>query len=116
MTEELKFKPLYDNVIVEQDSQIDQSAGGIYLPDIAKPRALTGTVRAVGHGRMSSGGIAPLVVKVGDRVQFDDFAGTKIYIDGKEYLQMREVGIVGILEGDVNVSLEQPAPGQVRAM
>lgn len=79
---ELKFKtradfqPLYDNVIIERDLGEEKTAGGILLTEESRDNTSTGTVVAVGNGRLNenTGELTPLTVKVGDRVLF--VAGT----------------------------------------
>lgn len=44
------------------------------------------------------GSIQALDVKRGDRVIFDQYAGTEVKIDDREYLIMKEKDILGILE------------------
>jgi chaperonin GroES len=56
-----------------------------------------GTVLAKGRGRRGKKGVLrPLDVNVGDQVLFPDFAGTKIQIDGEEFLILREEDLLGI--------------------
>jgi chaperonin GroES len=57
-------------------------------------------VTAVGKGkRLEDGKLAPLDVKVGDRILLGKYSGSDIKLDGQEYLIVREDEVLGILEG-----------------
>lgn len=105
MAEILKnYKPLYDHILVEPDPP-SSIIGGIFIPELAQEQPKIGTVVATGHGRynQATGELVPLVTKNGDRVRYEDYAGTKLKIEGKEYLHMREMAIIAIIqteEGD----------------
>ena len=64
-----KIRPLLDRVLVKRLANEEKTAGGIIIPDVAKEKAQTGKVIAVGTGRMlNDGKIVPMQVKVGDIV------------------------------------------------
>ena len=71
-----------ERILVKQDEAKKKTAGGIYLPENAetKTRPSIGTIVAVGNGNVVNS-----VLKVEDRVMFDQFSGIKIDIDGSEY-------------------------------
>jgi len=86
----LKFKPLKERVFVSYTEEAEKTAGGIYLPDTAKEKPQKGKVEAIGSEVKE--------VKVGDVVLFDKYSGSKINIEGTEYLILKEEDILGILE------------------
>mgnify|MGYP000238801334 CR=1 FL=1 len=93
----MKFKPLKDRVVVKYSEEIEKSAGGLYIPDTAKEKPQKGEVVAVGPGKVTEEGkVLKMDVKVGDVVLFDKYAGSKITMDGTEYLIIREEDILGI--------------------
>lgn len=95
----MKFKPLKDRVLVKYSEETEKSAGGLYIPDTAKEKPQKGEVVAVGPGKVTEEGkLLKLDVKVGDIVLFDKYSGSKITMDGTEYLIIREEDILGILE------------------
>ncbi len=89
----LNIKPIADRVVVEAAPAEEKTASGIYIPDTAKEKPQSGTVVAVGNGKVDE----PLTVKVGDKVIYGKYSGTEITYDGKEYLIMRESDIYAIL-------------------
>ena len=94
------IKPLHDRVILRRiEDNVNQTAGGLYIPDTAKEKPQEGEVIAVGEGKYKEDGTRqPLDVKQGDRVLFGKYSGSEIKIDGEELLIMREDEILGILE------------------
>ncbi len=55
-------------------------AGGVLLTDTAKEKPTTGEVLAVGPGKLNeeTGEVAPMKLKVGDKVSFFKWAGDAI--------------------------------------
>jgi chaperonin GroES len=74
----VKFKPLKDRVFVSYTEELEKTAGGLYIPDSAKEKPQSGKVDAVGDEVKA--------LKVGDKILFDRYSGSKINIDNKEYL------------------------------
>ena len=90
------FKPLGDRVVIEPiDEEENMSSGGIYIPDTAKEKPQTGTVVAVGPGKLTDeGNRLPVDVAVGDAVVCSKYSGTE-YKDGDtEYLVVRQDDIL----------------------
>ena len=95
----MSFRPLHDRVLVRRVDEGERTAGGIIIPDTAKEKPMQGEVLAVGPGaRNEKGEIAPLDVKVGDRVLFGKWSGTEVKMNGEELLIMKESDIMGVLE------------------
>jgi chaperonin GroES len=91
-----KMRPLYDRILVKRREHEETTAGGIIIPDTAQERTQTGTVVAVGQGRLvQDGTIRPLTVKVGDVVFFGKFSGTEA---DKEHLILKEDEVLGVVE------------------
>ena len=85
----VKFKPLKDRVFVSYTEELEKTAGGLYIPDSAKEKPQSGKVEAVGDDVKS--------LKVGDKILFDRYSGSKINIDNIEYLIIKEEDVLGIL-------------------
>lgn len=95
----IKFKPLYDRVLVERLESEEKTAGGIIIPDTAKEKPMEGLVIAVGNGtKNDKGDIVSLQVKAGDKILFGKWSGTEIKLEGRDYLVMKESDIMGIFE------------------
>lgn len=95
-----KIKPLGDRVIVKPLGQEEITKSGIVLPDtVDKEKPEQGEVIAVGPGkRLENGEIAPVSVKVGDKIVFRKYSPDEIKVDGEEVLVIGESDIVGIIE------------------
>lgn len=95
----MKFRPLYDRILVERVESEEVTKGGIILPDSAKEKPQQGKVISVGEGRRTEDGkIVPLKVKEGDTILFGKYSGSEIKIEGVEYLIMKEDDVLGLVE------------------
>ena len=100
----MKFRPLHDRVVVKRIEEQAKTTGGIIIPDTAKEKPQQGEVIAVGPGaRDEAGKVAPLEVKVGDRVLFGKWSGSEVKLDGEERLIMKESDILGVLDATAKV-------------
>jgi len=86
----MKFKPLKDRVFVSYSEEMEKTAGGIYIPEAAKEKPQKGKIEAVG-GEVKS-------LKVGDVILFDKYSGSKINMEGTDYLIVKEEDVLGIFE------------------
>src|SRR6476619_7320816 len=91
--------PLHDRVIIKRiEDTVNQTAGGLFIPDTAKEKPQEGEVIAAGLGKYKEDGTRQaLDVKAGDRVLFGKYSGSEIKLDGEEFLIMREDEILGII-------------------
>lgn len=90
VVKELKFKPLKDRVFVSYSEEAERTAGGLYVPDVAKEKPQRGKVEAVGADVKA--------LKVGNIVLFDKYSGSKVSLENVEYLIVKEEDILGIFE------------------
>jgi chaperonin GroES len=93
------IKPLHDRVIIRRiEDNVNQTAGGLFIPDSAKEKPQEGEVIAAGDGKYKEDGSRQaLDVKAGDRILFGKYSGSEIKLDGEEFLIMREDEILGII-------------------
>lgn len=84
----MKFKPLKDRVFVSYAEELEKTLGGLYIPDAAKEKPQKGNVEEVGEDVKS--------LKKGDSILFDKYSGSKIAIDGKDFLILKEEDVLGI--------------------
>jgi len=91
--------PLHDRVIIRRiEDNVNQTAGGLFIPDSAKEKPQEGEVIAAGDGKYKEDGTRQaLDVKAGDRVLFRKYSGSEIKLDGEEFIIMREDEILGII-------------------
>ncbi len=80
------IKPLADRIVIKVIDDVQQTSGGIFIPDSAKEKPQKGEVVAIGSGKtLDNGEKEPMEVKVGDIVLFAKYSGTDVKIDDVEY-------------------------------
>ena len=80
------IKPLADRLVIKIIDDVQQTSGGIFIPDSAKEKPQKCEVVAVGSGKtLDSGEKEPIEVKVGDIVLFAKYSGTDVKVDDVEY-------------------------------
>lgn len=96
----INVRPLHDKIIVKRDEAESVTESGIYLPESSKDKPKSGTVQAIGDGRLNTetGERIPLTVQSGDRVLFTSYAGTEIKLDGVEMLILDESEVLAVVD------------------
>ncbi|HEY8272210.1 MAG TPA: co-chaperone GroES [Pseudobdellovibrionaceae bacterium] len=92
--------PLDDRVLVQLVEKETMTAGGLYIPDTVSDVSgnLEGFVISVGRGhRNKKGYVRPMDLKVGDKVLFSEYAGSKIKIQDQDLLIVREIDVLGVI-------------------
>jgi chaperonin GroES len=93
------IRPLGDRLVVKPAPSEEKTKSGIVLPDTAKEKPQEGEVVAVGSGRiLDNGQRVPMDVKVGEKVLYSKYAGNEIKINDEEYLILREMDVLGVVE------------------
>ncbi len=94
----VNVKPLADRVVVSPLEEEEQMRGGLYIPDTAKEKPQSGTIVAVGAGKLSEEGVRiEPDVEVGQTVLYGKYSGTEVTVEGDEYLILRESDILAII-------------------
>lgn len=94
----MKFRPLYDRVVVKRAEAEDRSSGGLFLPETAKEKPQTAEIVAVGEGKVLDDGTRrPMSVKAGDKVLLSKWAGDEVKVDGEELIILKEDDILAIV-------------------
>ena len=94
----MKFRPLHNRVLIRRIELDEKTSGGIIIPDTAKEKPMEGEVIAAGPGmRDEDGRLRPLHIKAGDRVIFGKWSGTEVKLDDEDFIVMKEIDILGIL-------------------
>jgi chaperonin GroES len=91
--------PIDDRVLVELVKPAEKTAGGLFIPDMAQERSNNGRVVAVGPGkRDKKGRRRPLDVRVGEKIMYAEYTGSKLQLEGRNLLLINESDILGIVE------------------
>lgn len=86
-----KVQPLGENVLIQAQSQEEQTQGGIFLPETAaQEKPQQGTVIAVGTDE-------EITVTPGQNVIYNRYAGTEVSVDGGEYLVVKNDDILAVI-------------------
>ncbi len=88
----LNGKVIAGKVLVKPSAALEQTAGGIYIPDSAKDKPLQGEVVIVGAALKDQ----TVEVKQGDVVTYGKYGGTELEIDGEKYLLISQTDILYI--------------------
>lgn len=82
------MKAIGNYIIVSDEEVVQKNSLGLIISEEADEniRYIEGVVLSVGDQTVA--------VEVGDRVYFDKIAGSKIRLDGKKYIAIRESDVV----------------------
>ncbi len=95
----MTIKPLGDRIVLKVIDDVQQTQGGIFIPDSAKEKPQKGEIVAVGEGKvMDNGEREPMDVKIGDKVLYAKYSGTDVKIDGAEYKILSVKDVLAIIE------------------
>lgn len=95
----LTLKPLNDRVIVQPEAAETRTESGLYLPESAKEKPMSGKVIAAGPGKVNDDGErTALEVKVGDRVVYGKYSGNEVEINGEKVVILRESELLAKLD------------------
>ena len=108
------LRPLHDWIIIKPADELEQSIGGIFIPESAQEKPKQGTVLAIGKGkekekneedgRTLKSGETPskifvqTVLKPGQVIIYDQWAGQNVEIDGEELVMVKEDQVLGTVE------------------
>ena len=88
----LKGKILAGKVLVKPDAAEEKTAGGLYIPDVAKEKPRQGKVLLVGAAKKDEA----MEVKEGDTVLYGKYAGQELSIEGEDYLLISQTDVLFI--------------------
>ena len=95
----MNIKPLSDRVVVKLVEAEEKTKTGILLTAAAQEKPQIAEVIAIGPGKVTdNGALAPMTVKVGDKVIASKYAGTAVKLDGTEYTILSEDDILAIVD------------------
>ncbi len=94
----MKIKPLADRVVIKMCEAEETTKSGIILTSAAKEKPQIAEVKEVGPGGLVDGKEVKMTVKAGDKVLISEYAGTKVKLEGEEYIIVRQSDILAIVE------------------
>lgn len=97
-SQDVKFQPLGNRVLLRRLEAQEKLKGGILLPDTAKQKQEQAEVVAVGTGKKDNKGtIIPVPVKVGDIVLMEKYSGQEVTLNDQEYVIVRADDLIAII-------------------
>lgn len=94
----MKIRPLGDRVALKQFEAEETTKSGIVLTNNMKEKPPIFEVVVVGDGVQTDGSKTEMIVKVGDKVACNKFAGLSIKIDEVEYTVIRQSELLAVIE------------------
>lgn len=88
------LKPLFDRVVIRNIETEEVTKGGILLTSAAKEKPQMAEVLAVGPGTKD----VEMVVKAGDKVVYQKYAGTEVKLDGQEVIVIKQSDLLAVVE------------------
>ena len=99
----MTIKPLLDRVVLQAEKAEETTKSGIILAAAAQEKPQFANVVAVGPGGVVDGKDVVMQIKVGDKVLTNNYAGTKVKVDGEEYTIVRQSDILAVVPQDFHV-------------
>lgn len=95
----MKLNPLSNRVVIKFVEAEEKTQGGIFLTAAAQEKPQVAEVVAIGPGKITdNGALAPMTVKVGQKVIASKYAGTTVKLDGIEYTILPEDDILAVVD------------------
>lgn len=94
----MTIKPLLDRVVLKAEKAEETTKSGIVLAAAAQEKPQFATVIAVGPGGVVDGKDVEMQIKVGEKVLTNNYAGTKVKVDGEEFTIVRQSDILAVVE------------------
>ena len=92
------LKPLADRVVIKMLENEEKTKSGLILSGASKDKTQIAEVLEVGPGAEVEGKKIEMLVKKGDKVIVNQFAGTEIKYEGEELIIVKQNDILAIVE------------------
>ena len=92
------LKPLSDRVVIKMLEKEETTKSGIILAANAQEKPQIAEVVEVGPGREVEGKLEKMLVKKGDKVVVNKYAGTEVKYEGVDYIIVKQEDILAVAE------------------
>ena len=92
------LKPLSDRVVIKMLESEETTKSGIILAPNSEEKPQIAEVVEVGPGREVDGKLEKMLVKKGDKVVVNKYAGTEVKYEGEDYTIVKQDDILAIAE------------------
>ena len=90
--ENMTVKPLADRVLVKPEKTETKTSTGIIIPETAQEKTQVATVIAIGDDKEK------IKVVPCQKIMYDKYSGTPVKIDGEDYLILKSVDVIAVIE------------------
>lgn len=88
-----------DRILIKRIVNEAKTEGGILFTHTGEEKTNQGIVIAVGTGRKTNEGTyVPIDLEVGNKILYNDKAGTTIKMEGTDYIMLKEDDIYAVVE------------------
>ena len=95
----MTIKPLADRVVIKMTEAEETTKSGIILAAASKEKPSIAEVVAVGPGKVDDNGkTIPMNVSVGQKVIFQQYAGSTVKVGEEEYTIVSQDSILAVVE------------------
>lgn len=99
----MKFKNLYDAIVLKPVEEQEEMYGNIVVPDMANENNIVAEVVEVGPGWYTpTGKLIPTELKPGDKVILPTMGFTQFKYEGEKYLIGKEREVLTIIKEEEN--------------
>lgn len=88
------IKPLGDRIVIKKFEAEEKTASGLILAGSAKEKPQMSEVIAVGPGTEEE----KMILKVGEKVITNQYAGTTVKYDGEEYIILSQTDVLATVD------------------
>ena len=88
----MTVKPLADRVLVKPEKTETKTSTGIIIPETAQEKTQIAAVIEIGDDKEK------IKVIPGQKIMYDKYHGTPIKIDGEDYLILKSVDVIAVIE------------------
>ena len=92
------LKPLSNRVVIKMIENEETTKSGIILAGNAQEKPQIAEVVEVGPGKEVDGKLEKMLIKKGDKVVVNKYAGTEVKYEGEEYIIVKQDDILAIAE------------------
>jgi len=87
----IPLTPLFDKILIKRPAEMEETEGGILIPQTSREKAMNGKVISIGDDVKH--------VKIGETIMFRKYAGTDVtFDDNNQYLIISEQDVLGIMK------------------
>lgn len=101
---EMNYQPIFDRVLAVEVEKNKMTESGIAL-STSNESVKKGEIIAVGAGTMEDGVFVEMVLKIGDKILFEEHCSVPFFESGKKFLLLKQTDILAV-EKETQISFK----------